>query len=239
MKKTIKLTESELVDIINKVLNEKNLFKKIKRSLVIEKPKISVYPQMNPEFKKQIDFSEISTDSSTNRICKPNDENCAQFINDISDDLNYIGKAWTTYKQGPGKIVYSAFNNIPPEKIKYAQQMWNTINQKGGGVQNGPYKDKVAQFVNGIVPSRPNIPLQNGDLVGIFYPPSSHHEEAFYEGFLSDKNRNQNNLWAMNTHVGRVMVIVDNVPIVLHNVGGNVQATPAHLLRIAWVKRKN
>jgi hypothetical protein len=207
--------------------------------LGIEKPKIAVHPQMNPEFKKQIDFSEISTDSSTNRICKPNDENCAQFINDISDDLNYIGKAWTTYKQGPGKIVYSAFNNIPPEKIKYAQQMWNTINQKGGGVQNGPYKDKVAQFVNGIVPSRPNIPLQNGDLVGIFYPPSSHHEEAFYEGFLSDKNRNQNNLWAMNTHVGRVMVIVDNVPIVLHNVGGNVQATPAHLLRIAWVKRKN
>jgi len=42
----------------------------------------------------------------------------------------------------------------------------------------------------------------------------------------------------MNTHVGRVMVILDNIPIVFHNVGGNVQATPANLLRIAWVKRK-
>jgi hypothetical protein len=82
------------------------------------------------------------------------------------------------------------------------------------------------------------VNLQNGDLVGIFYPPSSHHEEAFYQGLTSDKNNSPNSLWGMNTHVGRVMVILDNTPIVFHNVGGNVQATPASLLRIAWVKRK-
>lgn len=238
MKKIIKLKESELIDIINNVLNEQGPIKKIKRVLGIEKPKISVYQKMNPNFKKQIDFSELSTDDTTNRICKPNDENCAQFVNDISDDLNYIGKAWTTYKDGPGKIIYSVFKNVDPKKVKYAEQIWKLIDQKGGGVQNGPYKNKIAEFVNGIVPSKPNIPLQNGDLVGIFYPPSSHHEEAFYQGLVNDKNRTQNDLWGMNTHVGRVMVFIDNVPIVLHNVGGDVQATPAHLLKIAWVKRK-
>ena len=193
---------------------------------------------MNPEFKKQIDFSNLSTDSTTPYVCKPNDSNCAQFVNDVSDDLKYIGNAWTAYKVAPGQLVYSAFNNIDSNKVQKAKQMWDLIHKKGGGVEKGPYNKKIASFVNGIVPSKPNVNLQNGDLVGIFYPPSSHHEEAFYQGLTSDKNNSPNSLWGMNTHVGRVMVILDNTPIVFHNVGGNVQATPASLLRIAWVKRK-
>jgi hypothetical protein len=238
MKKIIKLKESDLLRIIEGVVQEQSFFKKIKRKLGIEKPQIQIHPSMNPEFKKQIDFSNLSTDNTTPYVCKPNDSNCAQFINDVSDDLKYIGNAWNAYKVAPGQLVYSAFNNVDSSKVKQAQQMWDLIHKKGGGTEKGPYNKKIASFVNGIVPSKPNVNLQNGDLVGIFYPPSSHHEEAFYQGLSSDKNHGSNNLWGMNTHVGRVMVILDDVPIVFHNVGGNVQATPANLLRIAWVKRK-
>jgi hypothetical protein len=238
MKKTIQLNESDLLKIIDKVIREQSFFEKVKRKLGIKKPQIRIHPSMNPEFKKQIDFSNLSTDSTTPYVCKPNDSNCAQFVNDVSDDLKYISNAWSAYKVAPGQLVYSAFNNIDSNKVQQARQMWDLIHKKGGGVEKGPYNKKIASFVNGIVPSKPNVNLQNGDLVGIFYPPSSHHEEAFYQGLTSDKNNSPNSLWGMNTHVGRVMVILDNTPIVFHNVGGNVQATPASLLRIAWVKRK-
>jgi hypothetical protein len=238
MKKTIQLNESDLLKIIDKVIKEQSFFEKVKGKLGIKKRQIKIHPSMNPEFKKQIDFSNLSTDSTTPYVCKPNDSNCAQFVNDVSDDLKYIGNAWSAYKVAPGQLVYSAFNNIDSNKVQQAKQMWDLIHKKGGGVEKGPYNKKIASFVNGIVPSKPNVNLQNGDLVGIFYPPSSHHEEAFYQGLTSDKNNSPNSLWGMNTHVGRVMVILDNTPIVFHNVGGNVQATPASLLRIAWVKRK-
>lgn len=238
MKKTIQLNESDLIKIIDKVIKEQSFFEKVKRKLGIKKPQIQIHPKMNRKFKKQIDFSNLSTDSTTPYVCKPNDSNCAQFVNDVSDDLKYIGNAWSAYKVAPGQLVYSAFNNIDSNKVQQAKQMWDLIHKKGGGVEKGPYNKKIASFVNGIVPSKPNVNLQNGDLVGIFYPPSSHHEEAFYQGLTSDENNSPNSLWGMNTHVGRVMVILDNTPIVFHNVGGNVQATPASLLRIAWVKRK-
>ena len=47
--------------------------------------------------------------------------------------------------------------------------------------------------------------------------------------------------WGMNTHIGVVGAIKDGVPIVFHNIGGQVWADPYNNLkgdsRIAWVKR--
>jgi len=47
--------------------------------------------------------------------------------------------------------------------------------------------------------------------------------------------------WGMNTHVGIVGAIDNGVPIVFHNIGGQVWADPYNNLkggsRIAWVKR--
>ena len=47
--------------------------------------------------------------------------------------------------------------------------------------------------------------------------------------------------WGMNTHVGIVGAIKDGVPIVFHNIGGQVYADPYTNIKgdskIAWVKR--
>ena len=42
----------------------------------------------------------------------------------------------------------------------------------------------------------------------------------------------------MNTHIGIVGAIKDGVPLIFHNIGGNVISDPASNLNIAWVKRK-
>ena len=111
-----------------------------------------------------------------------------------------------------------------------------------------------------MVPKNYNGPeLQMDDVVGIYWPDSSHHHEAFYEGAMAGggwfKNCNSTNtsgcdaavpgntlrggdLWGMNTHIGRVLIEKDGEPYVVHNVRGTVRATPVDDLRIAWVGRK-
>jgi hypothetical protein len=42
----------------------------------------------------------------------------------------------------------------------------------------------------------------------------------------------------MNTHIGRVGVVKNGVPLIFHNVDGTTKSDPQQNLRIAWVKRK-
>jgi len=41
----------------------------------------------------------------------------------------------------------------------------------------------------------------------------------------------------MNTHIGTVAAIKDGVPLIFHNVTGDVISDPPSKLRIAWIKR--
>ena len=41
----------------------------------------------------------------------------------------------------------------------------------------------------------------------------------------------------MNTHVGIVGALKDGVPLVFHNVTGNVKSDPINNLNVAWIKR--
>jgi hypothetical protein len=214
------------------------------------KSNVLVSDTINPGFLKQIDFSKLDTTKKVENICKPNDEHCAQFVNDFSDKFDKVGNAWMAYLNGSlGETVYSKFKGLNQDQIKTAIDLWQKINNKGGGVKNGKYSTQVRDFVNKLVPESANINLNVDDVVGIFYYPSSHHEEAFYQGgepFFTDQNGKKvpgNNIksgngWGMNTHVGIVGALKDGVPLVFHNIGGNVISEPASNLRISWVKRK-
>ena len=65
-----------------------------------------------------------------------------------------------------------------------------------------------------------------GDIVGLYWDGSSHHNET-----LSSKTH--------NTHSGFVSDIVDGVPIITHNVNGNVRQQPYNELVTAWIRRPN
>jgi hypothetical protein len=104
-----------------------------------------------------------------------------------------------------------------------------------------------------LVPSSPSSKLNLDDIVGIYYPKSGYHEKAFYDAgksyFTSGANGKMvagNTIksgkgWGMNTHLGIVGAIKNGVPIIFHNIHGQVYADPVGSLRdggrVAWIRR--
>ena len=213
---------------------------------------IVVSDTLNPDFVSQINFSDLSSQDTSRNFCTPNDEHCAQFVNDLRDDISSVGNAWTAYRNdtGLGPTIYSAFKGLDENTKQQVIDLWLKIHQRGGGTKNGPDNSRVKNIVNRLVPAKGKVTdLKVNDIVGIFYEPSSHHEEAFYEGgkaWFKDENGKmvpgntiqRGDGWGMNTHLGTVGAIKDGVPLIFHNVGGTALSDPPSNLRIAWVKRK-
>jgi hypothetical protein len=212
---------------------------------------LEIMPGFSPDFRNKIDFNNLKVGDTTPRICTPNDKECAQFVSDISDDIDFVGNAWTAYGNTTklGSTIYSAFKNIDRDKVIKIIKIWQDINNRPGNQkweERGPNANEISNIVNELVPKDYNGPqLKAGDFVGIYYPPSKNHERAFYEGgqrwFVDGKPGNtikKGDGWGMNTHIGRVAVVKDGVPLIFHNVDGNVKSDPPSKIRIAWVKRK-
>lgn len=207
----------------------------------------------NPNFIKQIQPQKLSTTTST-PIFPAGQDFCAQFINDFSDKFGYIGDAWIAHNNDNlGDRVFSSFTSLSPEQVKGAIDLWTKIDKNGGGVKNGKFTDNVRQFVNKLVPSTPPTKLNLDDVVGIYYPKSGFHEKAFYEAgkpYFVDGPKDTkipgNTIksgkgWGMNTHLGIVGAIKNGVPIIFHNIHGQVYADPVSSLKdggkVAWVRR--
>lgn len=213
---------------------------------------ITIMPGFSPNFKNKINFDNLKITDTTKNFCKPNDKECAQFINDISDDISPgdVGNAWNAYINTTklGNTIYSSFKNIGNRKNDVIK-LWQQINNRPGNQKwekKGKLSDEISTLVNSLVPKKYDGPKLNaGDIVGIYYPNSDNHERAFYEGgerwFVDGKPGNTINKgegWGMNTHIGRVAVVKDGVPLIFHNVDGTTKSDPPQNLRIAWVKRK-
>lgn len=171
-------------------------------------------------------------------IFKADTDQCAQFVNNFSQAHGYVGDAWLAMcRPDLGSLVYSAFKNISSTNKKKMNDIWMNIKKKGGPSEKGPFTSEVKNLVSSLVPKTPSVKPQVGDVVGIFWPDSGFHELALYRG---KKNESLCG-WSPNTHVGIVGAIKDGVPIVFHNVHGQVYADPYNNMvknaKIAWIKR--
>ena len=215
-----------------------------------EPQQIVVMPGINPKYSKQIDWKKLSTTDSTEKVCTSDTPECAQFLNNWDNRISSVGNAWIAYRNDSvmGPTVYSSFKGLNQSTVKEVISLWQQIHKKGGGVKNGPYTTQIYNIVDKLVPKAGQYSkLKPGDYVGLFYPESTHHEEAFYQGgepwFVDGdpdkpgKNIMSGNGWGMNTHIGIVAAIKNGVPLIFHNIGGNVISDPVNKLRIAWVKR--
>jgi hypothetical protein len=90
--------------------------------------------------------------------------------------------------------------------------------------------------------------LKLGDIVGMFWGPSSNKGKAFCESAKLDKDGNIINKKAtINTHMGFVGAIKDGTPIIFHNVHGKFLSTPITQLinkslqggMVVWVTRNS
>ena len=214
---------------------------------------VVVSKSVNPRFKKILDTSKLDTTNSI-KIFKAGQPNCAQFVNDFDDNKDIIGNAWDAHDlDSVGNRVWSSFVNLPSDKRNEVINLWKKINKSGGGEDNGPFTNSVKSFVSGLIPKVSPVSLKLNDIVGLFYPGSKHHEMAFYNSgkpyftknskgeMVAGKTIQGGKGWGMNTHVGIVGAIKDGVPIVFHNIGGQVYADPYTNIKgdskIAWVKR--
>jgi len=229
--------------------------KKVKKKDVVLSNKI------NPKFKSILDTSKLSTNKSV-PIFPAGQENCAQFVKEFINGLPKPGDAWIAHDNSSlGNTVSSSFTNLPSGKRAEIINLWKKIYKKGGGIVKGPYTSEAKSIVSGLVQGGTGTNLQLNDVVGLYYPDSEHHEEAFYQGgkifFQKDANGNfkkdtkgnpiaGNTIkggtgWGMNTHLGVVGAIDNGVPIIFHNIGGQVYADPYTNIKngskIAWVKR--
>lgn len=213
----------------------------------------SISKNISTQFINKFNINKLSTNDST-PVCKAGQENCAQFVNDFSKKINYVGNAWNAHdNESLGKKVWSSYDSLNSDIVNKIVDLYKKINSNGGGKENGRYLNDVKRLQEILIPKQVPVKLEVDDVVGIYYPNSSHHEEAFYEAgnkyFTKDKNNQiqpgqtilSGKGFGMNTHVGIVGAIKDGVPLIFHNIHGQVYSDPANNLRdngrIAWVRR--
>jgi hypothetical protein len=224
----------------------------------IDKSDTIVSKTTNPNFLSKIVKvgPKISTGKST-PVFGAGQRECAQFVNDFDTKLESVGDAWLAHsKDQIGPRIFTSFRGLSPDDVKRITDLWVKIDKSGGA--KGNYINDARNLVRSLIKSAPPK-LQLNDVVGIYYPTSENHEKAFYLGgknaisgnkpyilknngkYVPGNTLKSGNAWGMNTHVGIVGAIKDGVPIIFHNVHGQVYADPYNRLldggKIAWVRR--
>lgn len=184
---------------------------------------------------------------------------CAAFVNAFSDKVSYVGNAWFTHDlDSAGKRKFSVYTKVPDSVKQGARRVFNSIWKLGGWAKATDYSQNVKNLQSALVPNQSSLKgyLAKGDIVGIYYPKSTHHVEAFYQAATgkdgqgnsitpsyvktsgnsivkgSDgypalgKTWQSGRVWSFNTHLGIVGEIKNGVPIIFHNIGGTVWADP-------------
>ena len=168
-------------------------------------------------------------------------DKCANFVHLVDDKIGSIGDAWTAWLRNvPGKRnAFNIMDSLDDSDKKSYDTLFQEIKTNGGGKQDGPKKDAAKKLHEEIISKHGgNLPKQQltpGSIVGIFWPPSSYHELALYRSGLKKQYA------PFNTHVGIVIAVKNNVPIILHEFGGDGMAEPWDNLsrdaKIVWIKQ--
>ena len=190
-------------------------------------------------------WKDLVDSTKRKRVCDAPElkDRCANFVHLVDDKIGSIGNAWQAY---PKKIssktnVFSIMDSLNELDKKLYDTLLNQIKSNGGSKRYGPLTQKVKQLHQQIVDrysnNLPKSKLTPGSIVGIFWPPSSFHEVALYESAQTKPYA------PFNTHVGIVIAVKDNVPIILHEFGGVGMAEPYDNLsesaEIVWIKQDN
>jgi len=188
---------------------------------------------------------------------------CAKYMNTClrQFDKDMSGNAWTVLRNMKARDIATEKYNMFKE-MKW-NNIWNVVNNSvtkntcechKEDHADGKCKSPIPKLVDNSYLSRPNFDiskLEIGDIVGLYYRPSTNKGQAFCSRLTFDNNgkpiKTEN--FEFNSHVGFVVGIKKGVPIILHNIGGktggNRYATPATALlsksntMITWVASNN
>ena len=168
-------------------------------------------------------------------------DKCANFVHLVDNTMGSFGDAWTAWPKNemPGKTKkWSVMSSLSDEHKKTYDELVSSI--KGIGEKNGPFNPSAKELHKKIIDDSSSVNktiLKPGSIVGIFWPPSGYHEAALKRSSKWEKYA------PFNTHVGIVIAVKDDVPIILHEFGGVGSADPFDNLtndaKIVWVAQDN
>ena len=172
-------------------------------------------------------------------------DQCARFVNAVDPTIGRVGNAWDAYiTEHPGKNpTYSVMESGLTDENKKLYDKYFNLNlpdsiktgdkTKPAQQQLGNIKSLHQKIIDTATPPDTSL-LTPGSYVGMYWPPSSYHQNAFVDSSKKQKYS------PFNTHIGLVIGIKDGVPIILHEVGGIGYAEPYNKLqkgsKIAWIK---
>lgn len=215
----------------------------------------SLSTNIDTNFQNKFKLAALSSTDST-YVCKAGQTECGQFVNDFSKKLSYVGNAWLAHDLDKvGTRVKSVYTSLSPQQVEKIFNIFKQIERQGGPKEreSGGQVENIKMLQQELIKPISASDLKVDDVVGIYYPASSHHEEAFHEAgkpyFVSDgkggwkkgSNIQKGKGFGMNTHVGIVGGVKNGVPLIFHNISGNVYSDPYNKLRgggkISWIKR--
>lgn len=237
-------------------LSQKGTTKKSQSTLQKGTPKDTVLsPNIDTGFMNKFNVTNLSDKDST-WICKAGQKECGQFVNDFSKKLSYVGNAWLAHDLDKvGQRVFSSYTSLTPNQVEKIFSIFKAIEKQGGPKErkSGGQVENIKALQQSLIKNIAPANLKIDDVVGIYYPESTHHEEAFHEAgkpyFISDGKggwKKGNTIsggkgFGMNTHVGIVGGMKNGVPLIFHNIGGDVYSDPYNKIRgggkIVWIKR--
>jgi peptidoglycan hydrolase-like protein with peptidoglycan-binding domain len=134
-------------------------------------------------------------EDTRNQVCKGQTKNvgtgspgCSQYVREKTGA--WQGNAWHAYRlknSYPNKV--DGFRTIfTPENQKKMAEIFQKINSQSSGlnesgIQSSNTWGDIKSLINSAVPDQSSFSqLKLGDVVGIYYPSSQHHGEAFFQG---------------------------------------------------------
>jgi hypothetical protein len=242
-------------NITSKALGVSSLSKKT-NIVPTDKSKDSVLStNIDTGFKNKFKLSTLSDKDST-YVCKAGQPDCGTFVNEFSKKLSAVGNAWLAHDiDKAGSRVMSSYTSLNPQQIDKVFNIFKKIVNQGGPKErkSGGQVENIKSLQQELIKPVSASNLKVDDVVGIYYPPSGHHEEAFYEAgkpyFISDGKGglkkggdiSKGKGFGINTHLGIVGAVKNGIPLIFHNISGDVYSDPYNKLRgggeIAWIKR--
>jgi hypothetical protein len=208
----------------------------------------------------------ISSTSNT-VISTGSEKACARYMNKCLSkyDTDLAGHAWTVLNnlksRGVATEKYNMFKNdinwdglwreLEKSKVTNKSCKCHESDHADGNCNTG-----IPNAIQNSYPSKTGFDISSlelGDIVGMYYNPSTNKGQAFCQQAKFDRSGKviKTSPFEFNTHVGFVVAIKNGVPIILHNIGSEKQniglhhATPATKLlskngtMIAWVAKDN
>jgi peptidoglycan hydrolase-like protein with peptidoglycan-binding domain len=221
-----------------------------------KKDQLAIAPGLNPDVFKNINIAALDSTKSTKVCSKAGTDECGTYVNLLSDKVDSVGNAWLAHNNDRiGSRTKTAYWGLTPAQQETIFNIFKAIEKQGGPQKrdSGGQVETIKALQQQLIKPISASDLKPGDIVGIYYPPSGYHENAFHEAGKSYFVKDSKGQWqkgttikrgegfGMNTHVGIVAFQKDGVPLVVHNVGGTVYSDPYNALKgggkIMWIRR--